>query len=170
MERETYVLEFLKEHNLPFRFYAHEAAATMEICESLKAKIGATYCKNIFLQNRQGTQFYLVCLREDKKFVTAEVSKKLGVSRLSFGSEEALEELLGCTIGAVSPLGLLFDKENRVRFVIDRDLCVRSTFAAHPCVNTAAIVMQTEDFFAFLRCAGKHWEELEITGRNDAEQ
>ena len=169
-EKENIVLGFLKERAIPFRFCRHEAAATMEICERLKDRIGAAYCKNIFLQNRQGTRFYLVCLREDKKFVTAEVSKKLGVSRLSFGSAEALEQRLGCAAGAVSPLGLLFDRENRVRFVIDRDLCGRKMFAAHPCVNTAAVVMETEDFFTFLRCAGKDWKILEITGRGDADK
>lgn len=38
-------------------------AYTMEACKEIDAVLGATVCKNLFLTNRQHTQFYLLMMR-----------------------------------------------------------------------------------------------------------
>ena len=44
----------------------------------------AVICKNLFLCNRQQTKFYLLMIREDKKFHTKEISSQINSARLSF--------------------------------------------------------------------------------------
>lgn len=56
----------------------------------------------------------------DKPFVTKELSKQIGSSRLSFATAEDLEQLLGVQPGSASVLGLLNDTEHRVTLVLDR--------------------------------------------------
>lgn len=46
--------------------------------------LGEKICKNLFLCNRQKTQFYLLMLEGEKVFKTKDLSKQLGVARLSF--------------------------------------------------------------------------------------
>ena len=98
-------LKRLEELDIPYTLYEHPAARTMEDCEGIGRDVGAAHFKNLFLANRAGTAFYLVLIRADKKFHTGAVSRQLGVERLSFGTPEQLEELLGLQPGAVTPLG-----------------------------------------------------------------
>ena len=91
-----------------------------------QAKIGAVLnvriCKNLFLCNRQKTCFYLLIMPGDKPFKTKELSKQMGISRLSFADENYMKELLDLYPGSVSVLGLMNDREHRVQLVIDEDV------------------------------------------------
>lgn len=79
--------------------------------------------------------------------MTREVSKTLGVSRLSFGDADALARLLHTHPGAVSPLGLLFPESAGVRLLCDEDLRPLPALAFHPLTNEASLTMSTADFF-----------------------
>lgn len=133
---------------VPYEWYEHAAADTMADCLALPyAKPDVTFCKNILLCNRQKTDYYLYITLPDKPFRTADVSKLLGVSRLSFAPEEALEELCRLHRGSLSPLALWFDREGRIRFVMDRGIRREGRIAFHPCDNTATVIFAQEDFF-----------------------
>ena len=82
----------------------------------------------------------------DKKYVTKDVSKKLEMSRLSFAKENYLKEFLDVTPGSVSVLGLMNDKEDVVKLVIDRDVIKADFIRCHPCVNTSTLKIATDDF------------------------
>lgn len=107
--------------DIPFTRYEHAAALTMADCAHIGGDIGAHHCKNLFLTNRQQTDFYLLMLEPDKQFRTAEVSKQLGVSRLSFATPELLHEKLGLIPGAVSPLALCHGEARPIRVLMDKD-------------------------------------------------
>lgn len=91
-------------------------------------------------------RFTLMLLRRSVPFRTAEVSRAMGVSRLSFAPEDVLPALLGVYAGAVSPLGLLFDTQKRVRLAMDEGLRTYAHIGMHPCDNTATVVMRVQDF------------------------
>lgn len=57
-----------------------------------------------------------------KKFKTARLSKQIGSARLSFAGPEFMKQFLDITPGSVSVLGLMNDRENRVRLLIDKDV------------------------------------------------
>lgn len=146
LEREQRVYDALGALHIPFATMQHPAARTMADCKSIVTEPDVAYCKNLFLCNRQKTQFYLLLLLPDKPFHTASVSHHLGVSRLSFAPEDLLPVYLGLYPGAVSPMGLLSDADGRVRLLIDSDLPRSPRVAFHPCVNTATVTITTQDF------------------------
>ena len=108
-EREIPVLRKLTELGIEYERFEHEPAMTMEICRRVGSGTGLKHCKNLFLTNKRGTEFYLVLLGDDKPFRTSSVSRQLGSSRLSFATEVQLESILGLTEGSVSITGLLND-------------------------------------------------------------
>ena len=148
MNSRDVALNTLKEWGIPFEHWDHPAAHTIEDCLRMPF-IGTdvVICKNIFLCNRQQTQFYLMLIHPEKQFRTALVSQELGVSRLSFAPDTLLPQMLGLLLGAVSPLGLLFDKEKRVELVCDRSIREYAKIAFHPCVNTETVIFQSRDFW-----------------------
>ncbi len=148
MNSRNIVIETLKEWNVPFAHHTHQAAHTIDDCLQMDF-IGpdVVICKNIFLCNRQQTEFYLMLLHPKKQFRTADVSKALGVSRLSFAPDAFLPGMLGLLPGAVSPLGLIFDKEHRITLVCDSAILGYPRIAFHPCVNTETVIFEMNDFF-----------------------
>ena len=123
----------------------HEHADTIEACHGIESVLGCGICKNLFLCNRQATEFYLLLLPGDKPFKTKYLSSQLGCARLSFAGAEQMDQYLHIHPGAVSPMGLIHDKDHKVRLIIDEDLKECTTYACHPCVNTSSIVMILSD-------------------------
>lgn len=144
-EKERRVLETLDALGIPYTGIAHEHADTIADCHAVEQTLGAPICKNLFLCNAQKTAYYLLILPGDKVFKTKYLSKQINSARLSFGDGEAMERLLGCTPGSASALGLLFDGEKQVRFLIDRDLLSCEHLGFHPCLNTATLKMRRAD-------------------------
>ena len=145
-ENEAAVYRYLEGLHIPFLRIDHQPVHTMEDCEAVDRALGGQICKNLFLCNQQKTVFYLLMIDEHKAFKTKDVSKQLGVSRLSFGPPECMEQLLHLSPGAVSPMGLLFDSAKDVRLVMDGDLKKAAFLGCHPCVNTASIRLSMADF------------------------
>ncbi|MCD8133335.1 MAG: hypothetical protein LUE19_05710, partial [Clostridiales bacterium] len=87
MEKEIRVYDLLDSLQVDYQRVDHEAAMNMEVCEAIDVALQATICKNLFLCNRQETDFYLLMMPGTKKFKTKDLSKQLGVSRLAFAPE-----------------------------------------------------------------------------------
>ena len=99
----------------------------------------------------------------DTKFQTKVVSKQVGVARLSFATEDFLLEFMDITPGSVSIMGLMNDKENRVRLLIDKDLLDNEFYACHPCINTSSMKMYTKDILEkFLPAVGHEATVVEL--------
>ncbi|HBL40663.1 MAG TPA: prolyl-tRNA synthetase associated domain-containing protein, partial [Ruminococcaceae bacterium] len=144
-EEEIKTYDFLDKIGVSYDRLDHEAAYTMEACEAIDRDLGTVMCKNLFLCNRQQTDFYLLLIPGGKKFKTKDLSAQLGVARLSFAGEEFMQELLRIQPGSVSVMGLMNDADKRVRLLIDEDLLKCDTFGCHPCRNTASLKIATED-------------------------
>ena len=120
-------------------------ALSMDGCAAAEAALQVHICKNLFLCNRQMTAFYLLIMPGDKPFRTRLLSGQLGVSRLSFGDEAHMAELLDVHPGSVSVLALMNDPEHRVRLVIDEDVLREERFGCHPCENTTSLRFATRE-------------------------
>lgn len=145
--REIKAYEFLDSLGIVFDRTDHpdQPATSMEVCEKVDAVLGVRICKNLFLCNRQKTNFYLLIMPGDKVFKTKELSKQMGISRLSFAEEEFMEQFLDLHPGSVSVLGLINDRDRRVQLVIDEDVLKEEFFGCHPCENTSSIRFATKD-------------------------
>ena len=86
-------------------------------------------------------------IKEDKKFKTKEISHQINSSRLSFAPSEYMEQFLDITPGSVSVMGLMNDKENQVKLLVDEDILKEELFGCHPCINTSSIRLKVSDVF-----------------------
>ncbi len=165
LAKEMRVYDLLDTLGIPYSRVDHEAAKTMEDCLVVDETLGVAMCKNLYLCNRQKTDFYLLLMPGDKPFRTKELSGQLGVSRLSFAEAEYMEAFLDITPGAVSVMGLMNDSENRVRLLIDADLLKMEDIGCHPCVNTASIRLTMADLTGkFLPAVHHEYTTVSLTG------
>jgi len=160
LAKEIRVYDLLDSLGVAYERIDHEAAMTMEACAEIDRVLKATICKNLFLCNRQQTEFYLLMIPGDKVFKTKDISAQIGSSRLSFATAEHMEQFLDITPGSVSVLGLMNDKENRVQLLIDRDVLQGEYFGCHPCVNTASLRLHIADLTEKILPAIHHTPQL----------
>lgn len=145
LDKEIKVYDYLDQLGISYCTVDHEPLATMEACQEVDHILNVNMCKNLFLSNTQKTNFYLLMMPGEKKFVTKDLSKQLGTARLSFATAEFMEEFLDITPGAVSVMGLMNDINHRVQLVIDQEIVDGEYVACHPCVNTSSIKLSTKD-------------------------
>ncbi|MDE6603850.1 MAG: prolyl-tRNA synthetase associated domain-containing protein [Lachnospiraceae bacterium] len=163
--KEMAVYELLEKLEIPYLRVDHGAAATVDDCHDVDEALGIHICKNLFLCNRQKTDFYLLMMPGLKKFKTKELSAQLGVARLSFAEAEYMEEFLDITPGSVSVMGLMNDQEHRVRLLIDRELLQDAYVGCHPCVNTSSLKLRMKDILVkFLPYVGHEYTAVELVG------
>ena len=156
LEKEIRVYDLLDSLGISYQRADHEPAMTIEACQDIDKLMGTHMCKNLFLCNRQETDFYLLLMPGDKKFKTKELSSQINTSRLSFANETHMEELLDITPGSVSIMGLMNDKENKVQLLIDEDLLAHPYLGCHPCINTSSLCIKTEDILKIFLPAVHH--------------
>lgn len=145
LAKEVRTYDLLDKLGIRFFRTDHEHADTMEACRDIDACLNATVCKNLFLCNRQKTNYYMLMMPGDKPFKTKELSHQLGIARLSFASPEDMEKFLDITPGSVSVMGLMNDTENHVQLLMDEDVPKGEWIGCHPCINTSSIKMRTND-------------------------
>ena len=145
LPKEVRVYDLLDSLGVSYYRIDHDPAMKMEACAEIDKALGATICKNLFLCPRTKNSFYLLMMCADKHFATRPVSDQVGSSRLGFADEEMLCELLDLTPGSVSVMGLMNDKENRVKLLMDEDILKGEYFGCHPCINTTSLRIKTSD-------------------------
>ena len=156
LEKEMRSYALLDSLGIEYRRVDHEHADTIEACEQVEGLLECKICKNLFLTNRQQTDFYLLIMPGEKPFKTKLLSKQIGSARLSFASPEHMEKYLDITPGSVSILGLMNDKGGAVRLLVDRDLLKEEYFGCHPCINTSSLRLKTADVLEKLLPAMGH--------------
>lgn len=147
IDKEERVYDLLDQLNIDYQRIDHEEANTMEVCLEIEKTLKSTICKNLFLVNSNKSQYYLLMLKENKKFKTKVISKQINSSRLSFGSDEKMLEYLDITPGSVSLLGLMNDHDFKVQLLMDKDLLQDEYLGCHPCINTSSLRIKMKDVF-----------------------
>ena len=165
LEKEIRVYDLLDSLQIPYQGVDHDAAMTMEACETANKLLGGVICKNLLLCNRQYTDFYLLMMPGEKPFKTKKLSKQIGSSRLSFADGSYMETFLDITPGSLSVLGLMNDKENRVQLLIDRDLLADESVGCHPCINTSSLRLKMKDLLEVFLPAVSHTPKFVTLGQ-----
>ena len=166
-EIETY--DLLDALEISYERVDHEALNTMEACAEVDQLLQCTICKNLFLCNRQKTNYYLLMMPGDKSFKTKELSAQINSARLSFASPEDMETLLNLSPGSVTVMGLMYDRENRVQLLVDEDVLEGEYFGCHPCINTSSIRLRTKDVFdRFLKAVHHDMIRVHLTGETSS--
>ena len=146
-DREVRVYDLLDKLEIEYIRTDHEQANTMEACNEIDRILDVLICKNLFLCNRQKTNYYLLMMPGDKPFKTKELSSQIHSARLSFASAEDMEKYLDILPGAVSVMGLMNDHDNMVQLLVDEDVLKGEYLGCHPCVSTSSLKLKTADVF-----------------------
>ena len=158
LDKEIRVYDLLDKLGIAYQRVDHEATMTMEACEEVDRILGddTTICKNLFLCNRQETNFYLLLMPGDKPFKTKDLSAQINSARLSFAKPEYMEKYLDITPGSVSVMGLMNDHDKKVQLLIDEDVMKNPYFGCHPCINTSSLRLRTKDLVEKIIPAMEH--------------
>ena len=145
-EKEQRVYEFLDELGIDYVYLDHQEEFSMGDAADADEAIGVVGAKNVFLRDKKHRNYFLILVNGTKRIDLKQISELTGIKKLTFCHEDDLDEVLGLTPGAVTPLGLLNDPEGCVQLIIDESLRDEALFAMHPCVNTVTIRMSNQDF------------------------
>ena len=162
MNGQPELYAILEELKVPFEYYGHPAAPTIEEAKKYWVDLEATHCKNIFFRNHKGNRHYLVILEHTQDLDIHDLEKRLKQGKLSFASEKRMMKYLGLTPGSVSPFGLINDRENHVHVFLDENLKNSGSISFHPNINTASLVVPFEGFERFLKWTGNSYEYLKL--------
>jgi Ala-tRNA(Pro) deacylase len=127
----------------------HPPVFTVEEAKALRGQIGGCHTKNLFLRNKKGAMWLVVC-PEDRSIDLKSLATQLGAGRFSFCSADRLMKYLGVIPGAVSPLAILNDTGRKVRVVLDRALLSAEALNFHPLDNAMTTAIHPGDFVRFL--------------------
>lgn len=144
---QAQVYKTLKELHIAFERVDTDEIITMEECVRVNKALEMDMVKTLFLCDRQQTEFYLFVTTANKPFKTKEFSSILSLPRLSFAPAELLKKVLGTDVGAATIFGVLQDKNNLVKVIIDEDVvsnewygCSDGTRTVYMKIKTAQIV------------------------------
>ncbi len=154
--------KWLIENSIVYILHSHPAVFTVEEARIHCGFIPGLHCKNLFIKNVKGTEYYLVTVPSSKRLDFKKLQKLLNSSLLKFASEEELQQYLGLDIGAVSPLGLVNDTQKQVIYVIDKEVWGAEILSFHPNINTESIELTKENFHNMIKYTGNRFQVLEI--------
>lgn len=148
------ILNRLDQLEVPYKLYEHAPVARA----TDRYELGLTFeadcvCKNLFLTVRNESNFYVLMLQAEKNADLRRIARAIGSSRLCFGSDERLWEMMGQKPGMVSPLGVIHDNARQVIVLLDVDLRGK-TICVHPSDNTKTLVMEFSQLERYLQSFG----------------
>ncbi|MCR4685909.1 MAG: prolyl-tRNA synthetase associated domain-containing protein [Lachnospiraceae bacterium] len=167
LPREVRTYDYLDNLGISYMRTDHGRADNMDACNEIDAVLGVIICKNLFLCNRQKTNFYLLMMPGDKKFKTKELSAQINSARLSFADPEDMLKYLDIEPGAVSIMGLMNDHDHQVKLLIDEDVLDGEYLGCHPCVCTSSLKIRTADVIEkFLPATGHTFQTVHLVGED----
>lgn len=144
-ELQQRIYETFADLDIHFERVDNDPAITMEDCVLINERLNMKTVKTLFLCNRQQTNFYLFVTLDGKPFVTKDFSSALGISRVSFATEELLFSMLGTKIGATTVLSSIIDTENKVRIIFDIEVLKNEWYGCTDSTTTSYMKLKTAD-------------------------
>ena len=152
------ILEVLDKLNIKYDIQEHKAVYTVDDLKDVFINMEGIGCKNLFLKDAK-KKLFLYTLPEDQKADLKTLPEKINSKRLSFANENDLQTYLGLIPGAVTPLGIINDKDKKVTVVLDKELKNKNVLI-HPNRNTATISIKYDDLIKFIKYCGNKYLEI----------
>ncbi|MBR1799343.1 MAG: prolyl-tRNA synthetase associated domain-containing protein [Bacteroidales bacterium] len=147
---------------IPFEYYEHPEAPTIEIASQYYRGENTTLCKNLFFRNHKGNKHYLVIMDARFPMDIHDMEHRLGQGKLSFASEERMMRYLGVRPGSVSLFTLVNDAQHEVILFVDRNLLNAKKVSFHPNDNHASLVISVADMMRFIEDIGNRYEIVQL--------
>lgn len=145
------IYALLAERTLWHEVTEHPAVFNMAKVAQVPLPYPDSNAKNLFLRDDKKTHYYVVTVKGDERVNLKALRHRLGTRALCFASNEDLADKLGLFPGAVTPLGLLNNRDADVALYVDRRLATPDLIGLHPNDNTATVWMKTTDLMALIR-------------------
>lgn len=156
------LLARLEALGIPTRTVEHPPVFTVEEAKSLRGELPGAHTKNLFLRNKKGRMWLVVCL-EDREVDLKQLGDWLESGRLSFGSADRLMKYLGVVPGAVTPFSLINDTGAQVQAVLDKGMLERfDRLNFHPLDNAMTTGIAPADLTRFLQEIGHPPAQLDF--------
>lgn len=154
------IYDYLKREQIPHEIGEHAAVYSMAELSHIHISHPDFYAKNLFVRDDKKRNYYVITVKGDKR-VDLKNFRQAGLTRpLSFASEGDLMDILGLKPGSVTPLGLLNDRECKVKLFIDRDFFDEPCLiGVHPNDNTATVWIKPGDLVSIIE---KHGNPVQI--------
>ncbi len=141
--------------------HKHAPAFTVEEARELRGTISGGHCKNLFLKDKKGAQWLIVCL-EDAQINLKTAPAKIGSARLSFGKPDLLMETMGITPGSVTPFALINDQKAVVNVVLEQKMMQFDQLNYHPLRNDATTTIVSSDLVKFIKSCGHNPQIVDL--------
>lgn len=162
MNQSDELLAYLESNGIEVSTFHHPAVHTVEESKSLRGDIPGLHTKNLFLRDGK-KNYFLFVTDEDATINLKQLARKIGAKAgLSFGSADALMELLGIKPGAVSVLAIVNDKERKVKVVLDQRLACAVAINCHPLSNERTTSLSKTSLEKFLAVLGRDPSYLDL--------
>lgn len=148
---DTKLKSWLAQNDISYVLHSHPAVFTVPEAQIHCGHIPGMHCKNLFLQDKRNGQLYLVTIPSDQRLDLKKFRKQIGASKIRFGSAEALQEYLGLTAGAVSPIGLVNDTAHHVIYLVARTVWESPEVNFHPNTNNETLELTQEAFHGIIQ-------------------
>ena len=139
----------------------HGAVYNMEDLSHVELPYPEADAKNLFVRDDKKRNYYLITVTSEKRVDLKEFKNRYGTAKLSFASADDLMAIMGLIPGAVTPLGLLNDEENKVKLFLDKTFA-DGLIGVHPNDNTATVWMKTQDLVNLIQESGHEVQMVEI--------
>lgn len=157
------IYNFLKEKDIWHEITEHKAVFTINGLKDIDLPYIEYVAKNLFVRDDKKRNYYLITVKGDKQVNLKEFKEKHQTRALSFVSENELKTIMNLELGSVTPLGILNDKEKKIKLYID--VFFQDSLAiigVHPNDNTATVWLKTKDLINIIKEHGNLVEVVEI--------
>lgn len=143
------IYDVLDKLSISYEEITHDAVKTVKEAKEIENMIDGVPVKNLFLTDNENS-YYLVMLEAHKRADLKKITRLVNKKHLSFASVNDLKDILKLDPGSVTPLGIINDRDNKVKIVIDKDL-VKKKILVHPSVNIKTISINFDVLIMFIK-------------------
>ncbi len=143
------IYDVLDKLSISYEEITHDAVKTVKEAKEIENMIDGVPVKNLFLTDNENS-YYLVMLEARKRADLKKITRLVNKKHLSFASVNDLKDILKLDPGSVTPLGIINDRDNKVKIVIDKDL-VKKKILVHPNVNIKTISINFDVLIMFIK-------------------
>lgn len=142
------IYNVLKELNIEYNEISHKAITTIEEAKLIEHNLEGIGTKTLFLKDKK-KNFYLLVLEENKKANLKELESFLQTKNLKFANPDNIKEILEIEPGAITPLAIINDHNNKTKVILDKDLN-NSKILVHPDTNTKTMSLNYIDLIKLI--------------------
>ena len=145
MNNEEMCYKLLKDLNIEYSSvsYTEKEKEDVNLVDNM---IGVKGIKNLLFKTRNlKKELFLIILPREKRFDTKAFRNKYNITKIEMVNSDELKEFLNTSNGEVSIIDLIFDKDNRIKLYIDKEVLDEEYFRFHPFNGLITVKIKTKD-------------------------